>query len=60
MEAELTLRQVSDRTIEVQIAPIGQNGKPAESPPSDVLIDYSTKEFWQGRQVDGQEERSFG
>ncbi|MEX1010493.1 MAG: TIM-barrel domain-containing protein [Balneolaceae bacterium] len=38
--AELSLVQVSERTIEVQLSPIGSDGQPVELPSSEVLIDF--------------------
>ena len=54
-EAELTVSQVSDKTLEILLAPIGTDGAPAALPPSDVLIEYPRTVVWQGRSIEGGE-----
>src|SRR5690606_28033422 len=54
-KAELTIAQVSDKTLEIKLSPLGDDGKPAVSPPSDVLIEYPHTLIWQGTAVEGGE-----
>ena len=54
-EAELTIAQVSDKTLEIKLSPLGDDGKPTVSPPSDVLIEYPHTLIWQGTAVEGGE-----
>jgi len=54
-KAELTITQVSDKTLEIKLSPLGDDGKPTVSPPSDVLIEYPHTLIWQGTAVEGGE-----
>src|SRR5690554_1300709 len=54
-KAELTITQVSDKTLEINLSPLGADGEPAVSPPSDVLIDYPRTLLWQGTTIEGGE-----
>ncbi|MEX1010494.1 MAG: TIM-barrel domain-containing protein [Balneolaceae bacterium] len=53
--AELSIYQVTDRTVEIRLSPIGDDGEPAEAPSSEVLIDHPRTEIWRGRSVSGTE-----
>lgn len=46
--AHLTLARVTDRTVEVTLAPLGANGIPLPTPESDVLVAYPREVIWEG------------
>ena len=54
-KAELSITRVSDLTLEIKLSPLGDDGNPVASPPSDVLIDYPRTVLWQGTGIPGGE-----
>ncbi|MFD2099005.1 TIM-barrel domain-containing protein [Flagellimonas iocasae] len=51
--AELTITQVSDQTLEIQLASLDENGKATPVPSSEILIDYPKKQLWKGKSISG-------
>lgn len=48
-DAELTVYRVSDRTIEVWLAPIDSRGEAQQPTPSEMLVEYGREVLWRGR-----------
>ena len=47
--AELSIARISDRTIELQISPIGTDGVAVHAPASEILVKYPRQVEWSGR-----------
>jgi len=49
--AELTVARVSDRTVELRLAPLDANGQPLTALPSSVLVSFPREVVWRGREL---------
>jgi alpha-glucosidase/alpha-D-xyloside xylohydrolase len=59
--AELTIEQMSERTIKVTLAQIDDTtGQPAEEPPSRVFVQQKPQLVLRSRSVDGRQQRAVG
>lgn len=59
-EAKLSLFQVSERTVEIVLAPINADGNPIQTTDSNVLVDYTREPIWSGRMIDGSVQKKVG
>jgi alpha-glucosidase (family GH31 glycosyl hydrolase) len=59
-DAELSVYRVSDRTIEVRLAPIDGSGEAEEPAPSGILVDYAREALWRGRTLEAPVRRHVG
>jgi alpha-glucosidase/alpha-D-xyloside xylohydrolase len=57
---ELTLYQVSERTLEVQLSPLDEQGRPLEGSPSSVLVPFQRVQKLRLRELDAIQELSVG
>jgi alpha-glucosidase/alpha-D-xyloside xylohydrolase len=49
-DVEMSLGQVSEHTMEVKLAPLGETVAPAQKPVATVLVDTRAEEKWRGRE----------
>src|SRR5437764_14007059 len=54
--AELSISEVSDRTVRIVLAPLDEQGKPRPAPASTVLVDFPEKLKLRCRDLSGPEE----
>ena len=59
-EAELTLSEVSERTLRVQLSPLDQQSQPRPGAPSTVLVPFPTVEKLRIRKLTGQKDFRLG
>jgi len=57
---ELTISQVSDCTVRVQLAPLDEQGRPQTEMPSPVLVPFPTTMKFQARELNGTKELRAG
>ena len=57
---ELTVSQVSERTVRVALSPLDANGKPIPEPPSPGFVPFSTTEKLRVRELAGESDLSVG
>ncbi|HXT12783.1 MAG TPA: TIM-barrel domain-containing protein [Candidatus Angelobacter sp.] len=48
---DLTISQVSDKTVRIELRPLGEDGKPVQTPASPTLAVFSTKEKFHAREL---------
>jgi alpha-glucosidase len=58
--AELTLSEVSDRTVRIQLSPLDENGKPQVPAPSTILASFKSTEKLRLRELAAAKEVSIG
>jgi alpha-glucosidase (family GH31 glycosyl hydrolase) len=59
-DVELTLSEVSARTLRVQLAPLDAQGRPSPAPASDILVPFPATEKLRAREIDGARELAVG
>lgn len=57
---ELVLSSVSERTVRIELSPLDDSGKPIAPAPSTVLVPFSTREQWRGRELTGEKPLRLG
>ena len=58
--AELSLSAVSERTVQIVLAPLDENGKPRPAPPSTVLVEQQPQLKLRRHELSGPEEVAVG
>lgn len=58
--AELTLSQVSDRSVRIQLSPLDEQGRPQAAAPSTVLVPFTTVEKLRVRELESDKELRVG
>jgi alpha-glucosidase/alpha-D-xyloside xylohydrolase len=57
---ELTISQVSERTVRVELAPLDEQGQPRTNSPSPALVPFATTEKLRVRELEAEKEVSVG
>jgi alpha-glucosidase/alpha-D-xyloside xylohydrolase len=57
---ELSLYEISERTLEIQLSPLDDHGRPQAGPPSTVLVPFKRVEKLRLRELDGTKEVRIG
>jgi alpha-glucosidase/alpha-D-xyloside xylohydrolase len=58
--AELSVSQVSDRTLRIEVTPLGERGRPQKTPPSAFLVPFPAEKKLRIRELDKQREVRLG
>ena len=58
--ADLKLSEISDRTLRIQLTPLGASGKLVSAPPSTVLVPFPASEKFHARELAGEKQLRVG